>query len=119
MERTSQPSWKTPGTSVRKWMRAAPIPTASADAASSAFTFSGPRARGESTGTRPAASAETTAPGAEGSRASDEPELRDLLRLEPRLVAREGDGVRADRCADGRIDRGEALPHDLEPVGGL
>ena len=39
-----------PGTSVRKRIRSAPSPTASADAASSAFTLSGPRASGETPG---------------------------------------------------------------------
>ena len=48
-------------------------------------------------------------------RPADEPELRQLLRLEPDLVACERQRERADRRADGCADRGEALAHDLEP----
>src|SRR5581483_1697090 len=53
----------TPGTSVWKTIRSAPRPIASAAAASSAFTFSGPTASGATTGIRPAASASRIACG--------------------------------------------------------
>ena len=43
---TTPPSTRTPGTSLTKTIRSAPSPTASAAAASSAFTFSGPTASG-------------------------------------------------------------------------
>jgi hypothetical protein len=66
IEGTSDPSTSTPGTSVRNRSRFAPSPTASAQAASSAFTLSGPAARGVTTGTSPAASASSTASGDEG-----------------------------------------------------
>ena len=55
------PSTRTPGTSVSERGRSAPRPTASARAASSTFTFGGPRARGALTGIRPEASAARTA----------------------------------------------------------
>src|SRR5207237_415093 len=54
IERTTLPPRRRPGTSVRKKIRSARRPTASAAAISSAFTFSGPAASGATTGTKPA-----------------------------------------------------------------
>ena len=95
-------------------MRFAPRPTASAVAASSALTLSGPRASGVTTGTLPRSSAATTSAGHDGTGSADEPELVHLLRLEADLVAGERKRVGADRGADVGVDRGEALAHDLE-----
>src|SRR4051812_35130651 len=67
MRETTAPASSRPGTSVRKRMRSAPRPIASAEAASSALTFSGPAASGATTGTRPASSAASTAAGADGT----------------------------------------------------
>ena len=63
---TAPPS-STPGTSVTKRIRSARIPTASAAAASSALTFSGPAAIGATTGISRWASASSTGSGRVGS----------------------------------------------------
>ena len=66
----------TPGTSVTKRIRSAPRPTASAAAASSALTFSGPAASGATTGIRPAASAVERPRRRRRNRVADEAERR-------------------------------------------
>ena len=114
---TSQPSWNTPGTSVRKRIWSAPMPTASADAASSAFTFSGPSASGETTGTSPAASARSTRGGAVGSGCPTRPSSGTCVRLRarsrrPRAATASGP-IAAQTSA---FTRGEAVAHDLEPL---
>ena len=100
---------QTPGTSVTKRIRSASSPTASAAAASSAFTFSGPRASGATTGIRPSSSAARSTAGADGSGSPTQPELRDLLRAQADLVAdqRRPRAV-ADRRAQRGVDLGEA-----------
>ena len=98
---------QTPGTSVTKTIRSAPSPTASAAAASSAFTFSGPRASGATTGTSPAASAARctargTAAGRRRGRAPG-PVLR-----EPDLVAEQADGAAGRSPRTARRSRARA-----------
>src|SRR5579884_2599242 len=73
IEPTSSSSTSSPGTSVRKTSCRAPRPSASAAAASSAFTFSGPTARGATTGTLPSVSAATTGFGRHGSGSPTQP----------------------------------------------
>ena len=62
-----RPRRRRPATSDTKTIRSAPSPTASAAAASSALTFSGPTAIGVTIGIRPAARASSTASGRHGS----------------------------------------------------
>ena len=69
---TAPPSSR-PGTSVRKRIRSAPSPIASAAAASSALTFNGPSASGATTGISPASSAAATAAGRDGSASPTRP----------------------------------------------
>src|SRR5581483_1370251 len=64
---STRSSSSTPGTSIRNRIRPAPSPIASAAAASSALTLSGPAATGATTGIRPAASASTIACGRLGT----------------------------------------------------
>ena len=94
----SSPSRSTPGTSVTNRILSAPIPTASAAAASSALTLSGPSASGATTGTRPSASAASTA-GADGS---GRPRGRAPRPAAPagRSRRRAADRARPDRLAD-------------------
>jgi hypothetical protein len=58
---TTDPDSRSPGTSVMKKIRSASSATAIAAAASSALTFSGPRAIGATTGIRPSSIASSTA----------------------------------------------------------
>ena len=103
-----------PGTSLRKRMRSAPSPTASAAAASSALTLSGPAASGATTGIRPAASASSTAGGATGPgrrRArAPAPARRAGRSRRPSAPSARG----ADRRAERGVHGGERLAHDLE-----
>ena len=95
-------------------MRSAPSPTASADAASSAFTFSGPVGEGRD---------DRNAPGRERiedclrparDRRADVPELRHVRRFEADLVAGEPERARADRPAQLAVDREQRLTDDRE-----
>ena len=95
----------TPATSVTKRIRAAPSPTASAAAASSALTLRGPSARGAITGTRPAASASSTAAGADGSGSPTSPIASTLARTQPDLVPEQADRGGTDGRADLGVDR--------------
>ena len=113
---TAPPS-SSPGTSVTNRIRSAPIPTASAAAASSAFTFSGPAASGATTGTRPRRERVHDRGGRGGQRLADEPELRDVRRLQADLVAGERHRERADRRAELGVDRRERLADDVERLG--
>ena len=107
----------TPGTSVWKTIRSAPRPTASAAAASSAFTFSGPSAIGATTGTSPASSASRIAWGRLGTGRTDVAELRHRRRAQADLVADEADGPRADRGAQLAVHLEQRLADDRQRVG--
>ena len=100
-----------------KTIRSAPRPTASAAAASSAFTFSGPSAIGATTGTSPAASASRTACGRDGSGDTDVAELRNRRRAQADLVPGEADGPGADRGAQLSVDLEQRLAHDRDRGG--
>ena len=111
-----RPLAQEPGTSVTKRSRSAPRPTASAAAASSAFTFSGPAASGATTGIFPSASASST--GADGGdRLADQAELRDRRRVEADLVAEQADGARTECRTEGAFASSERAPHDRQPGG--
>ena len=79
-------------------MRSAPSPTASAAAASSALTLSGPC--GERRDDRDPARGERVEHGGRGDglRVADEPELRHLPRAQADLVAHQAERARADRA---------------------
>ena len=96
------PATSTPGTSVTKRMRSAPSPTASAAAASSAFTFSGPAASGATTGILPCGERRSTpagspARGAPRGRAPAAARRQSELVAEERLARRRRSPRRARR----------------------
>ena len=101
-----------------KWTRSAPIPTASIAAASSALTFSGPRASGATTGRRPAESASRTAGGVLGCGVPDQPQLGYLLGFETDLVAHQADGALADGLDEMAVDLLECLANHQQRLRG-
>ena len=110
------PSSSTPGTSVRKRILSAAIPTASAAAASSALTLRALGERGDDRHT-PLASAASTARGpmAPGRLRGRAPRPS---RPQADLVAVQADRARPDRLADLRVDGRERLADDVEHVRG-
>ena len=90
------------------------MPTASAEAASSALTFSGPSASGVDHRDEPGREHPQDLRRRGRQRPPDEPELGNVRRLQPDLVAGERDGVRPDRGAQLLVDGGEAVAHDVE-----
>ena len=90
------------------------MPTASAEAASSALTFSGPSASGVTTGTSPAASTRRTSGGAVGSGRPTSPSSGTRVAFSPisspASATASGPIARAQLLVDG----GEAVAHDVE-----
>ena len=106
---------RTPGTSVRKTIRSAPSPTASAAAASSAFTFSGPSASGATTGIEPGVERVERPPRAARQRRrrrgrAPAPASRCRPISSPARPTARG----AERGAQLAVDLEQRLAHDLE-----